>query len=150
MANPSKIKGSAYELKIKDILTDYFKEKFERVPLSGSLSYLKGDIWCPTKYTEWPYTIECKHYAELDFNNLLTAKSNDLFSFWRQAEEEAKVMQKKPLVCFRWNRSKDFVIFQEDFDLDNQMHIKAFGFDIKISLLNDFLPKINFINSGKK
>ena len=43
MANPSKIKGSAYEAKIRDLLTAQLKIEFKRMPLSGSLEYLKGE-----------------------------------------------------------------------------------------------------------
>jgi hypothetical protein len=148
VASKSKLKGSSYEAKIKDLFTDHFKIKFERVPLSGAISYLKGDVWCPSKTETWCYTIECKHYAELDFNSLLTAKSNDLWSFWMQAVDEAKTMGKKPLVCFRWNRSKDFVIWNDEIELENQMNIRAFGHNVKIGLLSEFLPKVKFINSG--
>lgn len=148
MANPSKLKGSAYESKVKDLFTEQFKIKFERVPLSGSLSYLKGDVWCPSKAESWPYTIETKHYAELDFNSLLTAKSNDLWSFWKQAVEEALVMKKKPLVCFRWNRSKDWAMWNDEIELENQMNVRAFGHDVKIGLLSDWMLKVKFNGSG--
>jgi hypothetical protein len=42
--NKSKAKGSAFESKIKDKLNEEFPNlQFERVPLSGAISYLKGD-----------------------------------------------------------------------------------------------------------
>ena len=142
VANKSKIKGTTFENKVKKILTDHFEIKFERVPLSGALDYLKGDIWCPTKYTEWEYCIECKHYKELNFNNLLTSKSNDLWSFWQQAIDEAKVMNKKPAVIFKWDRGKEFVMWFDEIEVDSQMHIKAFGHEVKIAELTNWLPKI--------
>ena len=43
MVNRSKIKGSAYEAKIRDLLTSELKIEFKRMPLSGALEYLKGD-----------------------------------------------------------------------------------------------------------
>ena len=107
--NKSKAKGTAFENKVKKILSDHFKLKFERVPLSGALEYLKGDIWVPEKFNEFEYCIECKHYKELNFNNLLTAKSNDIWDFWSQANEEAKVMKKKPLLIFKWDRRKNLL-----------------------------------------
>ena len=85
MVNKSKIKGSTYEYKIRDIFSEHFKLKFERVPMSGALPYLKGDLFVPNKLESSKYTIECKHYKEINFNNLLTAKSNDLYKFWQQA-----------------------------------------------------------------
>ena len=45
--NKSKAKGSAYEQKIATRLTNEFGVEFRRVPLSGSIDYLKGDIWTP-------------------------------------------------------------------------------------------------------
>ena len=79
MASKSKIKGSAYEAKIRDLLTKELKIEFKRMPLSGSLEYLKGDLWTPFDTAAWPYCIECKHYAEINWNNLLTAKSTELY-----------------------------------------------------------------------
>lgn len=144
MTNKSKIKGTTYEYKIRDIFTDHFKIEFERVPTSGALPYLKGDIWSPTHLVIFPYTVECKHYKELEFNNLLTAKSNDLLSFWQQAIDEAKVMKKKPLVVFRWNRSKDFVMWNdEDIKLDDfVIHYKGFGLEFNLAELSKWLPHV--------
>ena len=112
--NKSKAKGSAYEQKIATRLTSEFDVEFRRVPLSGSIDYLKGDIWTPHDTAWWPYAIECKHYKDIEWNNLLTSKTTDMLQFWRQAVREAEVMNKKPLLIFRWNRSKDFVAFNDD------------------------------------
>jgi hypothetical protein len=121
--------------------------KFERVPMSGALEYLKGDIFCPEMFTNFPYTIECKHYKELNFNSLLTAKSNDLWSFWKQAQEECEVMKVvnktvKPLVVFRWDRSKNFAMWDSDINVAEQMTVKAFGNSVKIAELDKWLKKI--------
>ena len=71
MVNKSKIKGSAYEAKIKRYLNSHLDIEFERMPLSGALEYLKGDLWTPHDTAAWPYCIECKHYKEIQWNNLL-------------------------------------------------------------------------------
>ena len=76
--NKSKAKGSAYEQKIATRLTSEFKVEFRRVPLSGSIDYLKGDIWTPHDTAWWPYAIECKHYKDIEWNNLLTSKTTDM------------------------------------------------------------------------
>lgn len=141
MASKSKLKGSAFEAKIRDILTEELKLKFERTPLSGSISYLKSDLWVPSDTAGWPYAIECKHYAELEFNNLLTAKSTDILQFWEQAVESAKIMNKKPLLIFRWNRSKDFIVWNDDLELDHQVEYRVFGHSFKMGLLTDWLTK---------
>lgn len=143
MVNKSKIKGSAYEAKIKDILNSAFPNiQFERVPLSGSIEYLKGDIWTPHDTAAWPWCIEAKHYADLEWNNLLTAKTTDILNFWKQTLREAEVMKKKPLLIFRWNRSKDFVAFNDDIDVESYISVNSFGYSFKIALLDDWLKAV--------
>ena len=41
MSSKSKIKGGAYETKIAKLLSNEFGVEFRRVPLSGSIDYLK-------------------------------------------------------------------------------------------------------------
>jgi hypothetical protein len=143
MVNKSKIKGSAYEAKIVGILNKEFPTiQFERVPLSGAISYLKGDIWTPHDTAAWPWCIEAKHYKELEWNNLLTAKSTDIIRFWEQTIREAEVMKKKPLLIFRWNRSKDFVAYDDDIQIDDYIQVNSFGYSFKISLLSDWLTAV--------
>ena len=142
MANKSKIKGSAYEAKIKRYLNSHFDIEFERMPLSGSIEYLKGDIWTPHDTAAWPYCIECKHYKDIQWNNLLTAKTTDLLNFWRQAVREAEVMRKEPLLIFRWNRSKDFVGWSDDVEVNQYVEIKSFGCHFKVTQLDDWVKAV--------
>ena len=142
MANKSKIKGSAYEAKIKRYLNSHFDIEFERMPLSGSIEYLKGDIWTPHDTAAWPYCIECKHYKDIQWNKLLTAKTTDLLNFWRQAVREAEVMRKEPLLIFRWNRSKDFVGWSDDVEVDHYIEIKSFGCHFKVTQLDDWVKAV--------
>jgi hypothetical protein len=139
MVNKSKVKGSSYEAKIRDYLTAELKIEFKRMPLSGSLEYLKGDLWTPHDTAAWPYCIECKHYAEVNWNNLLTAKSTELLSFWKQAQREALVMKKKPLVIYRWNRSKDYVCWDDDISINHYIHCNVFDSSFKMGLLSDWI-----------
>jgi hypothetical protein len=141
MVNKSKIKGSAYEAKIRDLLTKELNMKFERMPLSGSLEYLKGDLWTPHDTAAWPYCIEAKHYAEVNWNSLLTAKTSDLLNFWRQATREAEVMKKKPLVIYRWDRSKDYICWNDDINLKLQITYSGFDCHFKMGLLQDWLDE---------
>ena len=142
MANKSKIKGSAYEAKIKRYLNSHFDIEFERMPLSGSIEYLKGDIWTPHDTAAWPYCIECKHYKDIQWNNLLTAKTTDLLNFWRQAVREAEVMRKEPLLIFRWKRSKDFVGWSDDVEVNHYVEIKSFGCHFKVTQLDDWVKAV--------
>ena len=140
--NKSKAKGSAYEQKIATRLTAEFGREFRRVPLSGSIDYLKGDIWTPNDTAWWPYATECKHYKDLQWNNLLTSKTTDILNFWRQTMREAEVMKKKPLLIFRWNRSKDFVAFDDDLKVPFYIEVKSFGCQFKVTKLNDWIEAI--------
>lgn len=140
MANPSKIKGAAFEAKMVKLLSTELGLDFKRVPLSGAIEYLKGDIWLPSDTAGWQYCIEAKHYAELEWNNFLTAKSTDILQFWIQAKEAAERMNKSPLLLFRWNRSKDFAGYS-DFSIScpNYIEINSFGHHFRISLLSDWV-----------
>jgi hypothetical protein len=142
MANTSKNKGSAYEAKIAKLLTNEFKVEFRRVPLSGAIDYLKGDIWTPKDTAWWPYCIECKHYKDIQWNNFLTSKTTDMLVFWKQTLREAEVMDKKPLLIFRWNRSKDFVAFNDELIVDHYVEVKSFGCYFKITLLDEWIKCI--------
>ena len=147
MASKSKIKGGAYEAKVRDILTKELKIEFKRMPLSGSIEYLKGDLWTPFDTAAWPYCIECKHYAEVNWNNLLTAKSTELYQFWKQTCREAEVMQKKPLLIYRWNRSKDFICWNDDLEIDHYVYVNAFEHKFKMGLLSDWLDQYKKLNN---
>ena len=112
------------------------------MPLSGSIEYLKGDLCTPHDTAAWPYCIECKHYKDIQWNNLLTAKTTDILQFWRQAVREAEVMRKEPLLIFRWNRSKDFVGWRDDVKVDHYVEIKSFGCHFKVTQLDDWVKAV--------
>ena len=69
----------------------------------------------------------------------MTAKTTDLLQFWRQAEREAEVMKKKPLLIFRWNRSKDFNGWNDDIVVAHYVEVKSFGCHFKITQLDDWI-----------
>ena len=52
---------------------------------------------------------------------------------------EAEVMRKKPLLIFRWNRSKDFVGWNDDIVVNHYVEIKSFGCHFKITQLDDWI-----------
>lgn len=137
--NKSKAKGSAFEAKIAKLFTEEFDKDFKRVPLSGALEWMKGDIICIQDTAWFPYTIECKHYKEINWNSLLTAKSTEMYKFWEQTLREAEVMKKKPLLVFRWDRSKDYVAFDDDLAVTNYLEVSSFEMKFKIALLEDWL-----------
>lgn len=53
----------------------------------------------------------------------------------------------KSVVVFRWNRSKNFAMWNDEIEVESQMHIKAHGYDVKIGLLDDWLVEIKKVFS---
>jgi hypothetical protein len=48
-------------------------------------------------------------------------------------------MEKKPLLIFRWNRSKDFIGYVDEFEDIPYIKIKSFGYKFRVSLLEDWI-----------
>ena len=141
MTNASKDKGRAFEYVVRDKMTDTFKSQFERVPLSGALSYLKGDVY-PPWLPDFPWTIEAKHHKEVDWNNVLTAKTSLLLEFWDQTTREAMVMKKNPLLIYKWDRSKLFACwFDDKVKTKNFVHIRSGTREFYMALLDDWLAE---------
>jgi len=139
MTNASKNKGRAFEYVVRDKMTETFKSQFERVPLSGALSYLKGDVYAPW-LPDFPWTIEAKHHKEVDWNNLLTAKSSLLLEFWDQTTREAMVMKKHPLLIYKWDRSKLYACwFDDKVKTKNFVHVRSGTREFYMTLLDDWL-----------
>ena len=139
MTNASKNKGRAFEYVVRDKMTDTFKSQFERVPLSGALSYLKGDVYAPW-LPDFPWTIEAKHHKEVDWNNVLTAKTSLLLEFWDQTTREAMVMKKHPLLIYKWDRSKLYACwFDDKVKTKNFVHVRSGTREFYMTLLDDWL-----------
>ena len=51
-------------------------------------------------------------------------------------------MRKKPLLIFRWNRSKDFVGWNDEIKVDHYIEIKSFGCHFKITQLDDWIKAL--------
>ena len=141
MSINSKNKGRSYEYKVRDLLTETFETQFERVPLSGALSYLKGDVYAPWM-PGFPWCVEAKHHKEVPWNNLLTAKSSLLLDFWRQTVREAQVMKKFPLLIYKWDRSKNFCCWSDEtVCIENYVEVKVGDIHFKMALLDDWLKE---------
>jgi len=139
MSNTSKTKGRSFEYVVRDKMTETFGSQFERVPLSGALAYLKGDVYAPW-LPDFPWTIEAKHHKEVLWNSLLTAKSSLLYDFWSQTTREAAVMKRNPLLVYKWDRSKLFACWNDDLvAVESYIHINAFSTSFKMTLLDDWL-----------
>ena len=105
----SRAKGARGEYTVRDLLRQHTGLQFERVPLSGALEYLKGDLYVPN--TANRFCIEVKNYADSPLTDkIFTAeKTNNLSKWWIKIKTQAKNSKQEPLLFFKYDRSKVFV-----------------------------------------
>jgi Holliday junction resolvase len=108
----SRAKGARGEYLVRDMLRHYTKLKFERVPSSGALEYLKGDLYVPHKNNV--FCIEVKNYetSALTDKIFTQPKTNNLIRWWNKLLMQAQQGNQKPLLFFKYNRSPIFVATQ--------------------------------------
>ena len=108
MVDP-RAKGAEGERQVRDLLRKHTELEFQRVPMSGALDFMKGDIFLPNMHNN--YCIEVKFYKDSHFSDkILTAKKSNVFiQWWNQTIEQAKKAGAKPALFFKYNRSKIFV-----------------------------------------
>ena len=106
----SRQKGARGEYLVRDMLREYTDLQFERVPASGALEYLKGDIYVPN--TKNRFCIEVKNYAESPLSDRMFTqeKTNNLVRWWKKVVIQAAGGDQEPLLFFKYNRSKVFVV----------------------------------------
>jgi len=124
----SRAKGVRGEYLVRDILRTYTNLQFERIPASGALAYLKGDLWVPHEKNR--FCIEVKNYEKSPLSDkMFTAeKTNNLIRWWKKVAQQAKTMEQEPLLFFKYNRSKVFVITAlKPRETDEFMHFPWLG-----------------------
>lgn len=136
MSVNSKNKGSSFERKISNLLSERFAEVvgvangFRRNLDSGSFFGAKnqrrvethlmenacfGDIMTPSNFK---FTIECKHYKTAPSFASIVKQEYKLFDTWiEQAKQDAKNGDKAMLVIAKFNGVPEFVIV-DGFDPD--------------------------------
>ena len=111
MASKQTQKGSRFEYKVRDLLKEATGVEWARSPTSGS-GVIKGDLFCPKNF--YHYCFECKSYKDSVLqDNILTAKSNNFYSWWQQTLDQAEEMNKKPALVFKKDRGKIFIAVRE-------------------------------------
>jgi len=102
----SRAKGARGEYLVRDLLREHTNLQFERVPMSGALEYLKGDLYVPNEKNI--YCIEVKNYADTPLTDkiLTQKKTNNLGRWWRKIKSQAENASQLPLLFFKYNRSK--------------------------------------------
>ena len=105
----SRAKGARGEYLVRDMLRDFTGLKFERVPASGALEYLKGDLYVPNQRNH--FCIEVKNYKESALTDKIFTqpKTNNLIRWWKKVVIQAEGGDQKPLLFFKYDRSKVFV-----------------------------------------
>ena len=121
MASKQTQKGSRFEYKIRDLLTEKTGVKWERAPMSGA-GVIKGDLFCPKNH--YFYCIECKSFKDTVIQeNLLTAKSNNFYGWWDQCVREAAEMNRKPALVFKKDRGKPLIAVIEELEQLNRFSL---------------------------
>ena len=106
----SRAKGARGEYLVRDMLRVATGLQFERVPNSGALEYLKGDLYVPNEKNR--FCIEVKNYSESPLSDkIFTAKkTNNLIRWWKKVQIQAENGDQEPLLFFKYNRSPVFVV----------------------------------------
>ena len=123
MVVDSRAKGARGEYLVRDMLREFTGYQFERVPASGALAYLKGDLYVP--HEKNIFCIEVKSYADSPLTDkIFTArKTNNLIRWWKKIEVQAEGGNQEPLLFFKYNRSPVFVVTSRLPDNTDYMHI---------------------------
>jgi hypothetical protein len=139
----SRAKGARTETVVRDLLRKYTKLVWERVPGSGALDpkhQLKGDLYVPGRTNL--YCVEVKGYAEDHLTSaVLTGKSPQLIQFWEQSVRQGLQVSKKPLLIFKFDRSKVFVAFSDMPSTEKYrwMFLNIDGHEMYVALLEEWL-----------
>lgn len=141
----SRSKGQRGEYLVRDLLRKYTGLQFERVPCSGALSYLKGDLYLPDQNNR--FCIEVKNYEKSPFTDkMFTNKTNYVVAWWTKIIEQASIKDQDPLLFFKYSRSKVFVV--TGIRPENTRYSYFSWLDCYILLAEEWLEneKVEFIN----
>ena len=96
----SRAKGARGEYLVRDLLRQHTDLQFERVPSSGALEYLKGDLYVPHEKNK--YCIEVKNYSESPLTDkIFTApRTNNLIRWWNKVVQQAHQGKPRATVVF--------------------------------------------------
>ena len=133
----SRAKGARGEYLVRDMLRQATGLQFERVPNSGALAYLKGDIYVPHETNK--FCIEVKNYAESPLSDRIFTqeRTNNLARWWKKLQKQAKSGSQEPLLFFKYNRSKVYVCMDYVPETEKYMYIS--WLDCYVSLAEDWL-----------
>ena len=142
----SRAKGARGESLVRDLLREYTNLQFERVPMSGALEYLKGDLYVPNEKNY--FCIEVKNYSDTPLTDkiLTQKKTNNLTKWWKKLVIQAEGGGQDPLLFFKYNRSKIYVVTDVSPEYINYIYISELG--CYVTLAEEWLDKekVEFIH----
>ena len=142
----SRAKGARGEYLVRDMLRVFTGHQFERVPSSGALDYLKGDLYVP--HAKNKFCIEVKNYENSPLTDkIFTApKTNNLIQWWKKLEQQAERGNQLPMLFFKYNRSPVFIVTQREPGYPEYMYISIL--DCYVSLAEEWLTmeKVEFLD----
>ena len=135
----SRAKGARGEYLVRDLLREYTNLQFERVPMSGALEYLKGDLYVPNEKNY--FCIEVKNYSDTPLTDkiLTQKKTNNLTKWWKKLVIQAEGGGQDPLLFFKYNRSKIYVVTDVSPEYINYIYISELG--CYVTLAEEWLDK---------
>lgn len=141
----SRAKGARGETVVRDTLRKLTGHQWERTPGSGALNakhLLKGDLYIPG--VDNKYCVEVKSYEEDHLTSkYLTGSKPQISVWWDQTIRESGEVNKKPVLIFKFNRSKLFVAFQMDSHIEIQSRFVYLSHDkIFVMLLEDWIKEL--------
>ena len=133
-------KGKSWELEVAHLLSGVFEGNFNRVPRSGGMfggknvthaegerddvkEIMSGDIICPKGF---PFSVEAKNYASFDFAKIYKGEHKELDDWISQAEADAALSGKEPLISMKFNYKGSFVVFKKDIVSSRLLHTSTF------------------------
>ena len=143
----SRAKGARGEYLVRDLLRESTGLQFERVPSSGALDYLKGDLYVP--HAKNRFCIEVKNYESSPLSDkVFTApRTNNLIKWWKKVVQQAEGGNQEPLLFFKYNRSAVFVVTHLLPEVTNHwMHVKFLDCYILLADVWFKEEKVEFIN----
>lgn len=142
MVDP-KLKGAKAESDAAKILIEHTGLNWKRIPMSGALDAshgLKGDLYIPSSLNV--YCVEVKHYAEDHLTSkVLTDKTPQLQLWWEQTIREAAQISRKPLLLYKFDRSKWFCAFKDmpSYSSYRWIFLNINGHEVYTAKLEDWL-----------
>ena len=144
----SRAKGARGEYLVRDLLRDHTNLQFERVPMSGALEYLKGDLYVPNEKNF--FCIEVKNYAESPLSDkiLSQVKTNNLLRWWRKLVTQALAGKQRPFLFFKYNRAKIYVGTETKPEYTSYIYIS--DINCYVCIADQWLEKeeVEFINGS--